>query len=153
MGWWRHPVPAAATRSGSGSDGCPISLGLMYRRIGLLATVVALLVAFLPSGANAADLPPGGSFLDDDYSAHQSAIEAIAAAGITKGCNPPLNNLFCPEAPVTRGQMAAFLVRALGLPATPSSPFTDSDGVFADDINRLAAAGITKGCNPPSNDR
>jgi hypothetical protein len=49
--------------------------------------------------------------------------------------------------------MAAFLVRALDLPLTTDSPFGDSDGVFEDDINRLAAAGITVGCNPPANDR
>lgn len=41
-------------------------------------------------------------------------IEALAAAGITGGCNvsPPL---YCPNAPVTRGQMAVFLSVALGL--------------------------------------
>jgi len=39
-------------------------------------------------------------------------VEWLAAAGITKGCNPPVNTLFCPSAYVTRGQMAAFLVRA-----------------------------------------
>ena len=41
-------------------------------------------------------------------------IEALVAAGITAGCDdsPPL---FCPDAAVTRKQMAAFLARALGL--------------------------------------
>jgi hypothetical protein len=42
-------------------------------------------------------------------------VEALAAAGITKGCNPPTNNLFCPNSAVTRAQMAVFLARALGL--------------------------------------
>jgi hypothetical protein len=41
-------------------------------------------------------------------------IESLAAAGITQGCNPPLNDRFCPDKSVTRGQMAAFLARALG---------------------------------------
>ncbi len=50
--------------------------------------------------------------------------------------------------------MAAFLNRALDLPATSEDFFVDDDdSVFEDDINRLAAAGITQGCNPPSNDR
>ncbi len=50
--------------------------------------------------------------------------------------------------------MAAFLVRALDLPATTAEFFTDvGDSVFEADINRLAVAGITKGCNPPENDR
>src|SRR5262249_39919763 len=41
-------------------------------------------------------------------------IEALAASGITGGCHgsPPK---YCPEAPVTRGQMAVFLAKALGL--------------------------------------
>lgn len=38
----------------------------------------------------------------------------LATAGITRGCNTPDNDLFCPEDPVTRGQLAAFLRRALG---------------------------------------
>ena len=36
----------------------------------------------------------------------------LADAGITKGCNPPANDRFCPDDRVTRGQMAAFLNRA-----------------------------------------
>ncbi len=97
-------------------------------------------------------LPPGGRFLDDDDIVHEPAIEAIAIEGITTGCNPPKSTAFCPSSPVTRGQMAAFLSRALALPGGGASPFTDDDGsVFEADISRLAAAGITKGCNPPDN--
>jgi hypothetical protein len=78
----------------------------------------------------------------------------MAVRGITKGCNPPTNDMFCPNASVTRGQMAAFLVRALGLTAGLDDPFTDDDdSIFETDIERLAAAGITKGCNPPENDQ
>ena len=40
-------------------------------------------------------------------------IRRLAAAGITRGCNPPDNDRFCPTDPVTRQQMAAFLARAL----------------------------------------
>jgi hypothetical protein len=39
-------------------------------------------------------------------------VEALAASGITAGCG---NGNFCPDAPLTRGQMAAFLAKALGL--------------------------------------
>ena len=74
--------------------------------------------------------------------------------GITRGCNPPANSRFCPERSVTRGQMAAFLVRALELPPASRDWFADDDAaVFEDDINRLAEAGITRGCNPPAGDR
>jgi hypothetical protein len=113
--------------------------------------LIAIAVMITAIATAAADLPPGGTFLDDDLSVHEGSIEAIAAAGITVGCNPPANTKFCPHDSVTREQMAAFLVRALGLPATSSSPFSDVDNIFTDDINRLAADGITLGCNPPAN--
>ncbi len=102
----------------------------------------------------AAVLPPGGSFVDDDGNIHEGAIEAIAAENITLGCNPPANDRFCPRDPVTRGQMAAFFVRALDLGPAGRDYFVDDEGsTFEDAINRLAAADITKGCNPPANDR
>ena len=40
-------------------------------------------------------------------------IEALKASGITGGCGTGTN--YCPGDPVTRGQMAVFLARALGL--------------------------------------
>ncbi len=80
-----------------------------------------------------------------------SEIEWLADGGITKGCNPPINDMFCPNDPVTRGQMAAFLNRALHLPASGNDVFSDDNtSVFQADINALAASGITKGCNPPT---
>jgi len=97
----------------------------------------------------------GTTFVDvpEDH-VFSTPIEWLAGAGITRGCNPPLNTRFCPDNPVTRGQMAAFLSRALPLPAGSGDPFTDDDAsVFEDDIERLAGAGITAGCNPPANDR
>jgi hypothetical protein len=113
----------------------------------VLAASVLMLV-----GVALAVLPPGGTFSDDNGNIHEPAIEAIAAEGITKGCNPPANTMYCPDGTVTRGQMAAFLNRALKLPATSTDFFTDdNDSVFEGDINRLAASGITKGCNPPAN--
>ena len=93
-------------------------------------------------------------FVDDDGSIFETDIEKLAAAGITRGCNPPINDEFCPDNSVTRGQMAAFLVRALGLTDTGTTDFVDDDGsIFETDIEKLAAAGITRGCNPPINDQ
>jgi Tol biopolymer transport system component len=97
--------------------------------------------------------PGSGSFVDDDGSVFEGDIEWLAATGITRGCNPPVNDRFCPNDPVTRGQMAAFLNRALDLDAG-SDTFTDTaESVFSGDIGALAAAGITRGCNPPDNTR
>jgi uncharacterized protein YkwD len=93
-----------------------------------------------------------GTFCDDDGSTFEPSIERMAAAGITNGCNPPANTNFCPNDYVTRGAMAAFLSRALELPAASDPGFGDDNGsAFEADIARLAAAGITNGCNPPAN--
>ncbi len=98
--------------------------------------------------------PPGGRFTDDDTSVFETDIERIAQAGITLGCNPPTNDRFCPDDTMTRGQMAAFLSRALQLTGEPTDRFADDDtSVFETDIERIAQAGITLGCNPPTNDR
>ncbi len=59
-----------------------------------------------PAVATFNDVPTGHIFFQ--------FIEALAASGVTGGCQqaPPL---FCPDSPVTRGQMATFLAKALGL--------------------------------------
>jgi hypothetical protein len=90
------------------------------------------------------------AFTDDDGSEFEADIDAISAAGITTGCAP---DIFCVDAPVTRGQMAAFIVRALNLPITDGTDtFSDDDAsVFEAEIEALAAAGITHGCDPPEN--
>ena len=66
--------------------------------------------------------------------------------GIISGCGI---GRFCPNDALSREQMAAFLVRALDLPPATRDYFTDDEGsTFADQINRLAESGITKGCTP-----
>ena len=49
--------------------------------------------------------------------------------------------------------MAAFLVRAMGYTNNGGGNlFTDDNSsIFENDIDRLATAGVTKGCNPPAN--
>ena len=124
------------------------------RTIIKLTVLLIVVASFSPPAAGAREVPPGGSFVDDDLSIHQSSIEAIAVAGITRGCNPPANTRFCPDDAVTRSQMAAFLARALDLPAAPPAGFADiSATLFRQDIDRLVASAITRGCNPPQNDR
>ncbi|MGH9380978.1 MAG: S-layer homology domain-containing protein [Thermoanaerobaculia bacterium] len=57
---------------------------------------------------------PANATFDDVPTTHLffRHIEALAASGITGGCG---GNNYCPNAPLTRGQMAAFLAKALGL--------------------------------------
>ena len=96
-----------------------------------------------------------GTFYDDEGSIFEANIESIASVGVTKGCNPPFNDRFCPGDVVTRETMAAFIVRALGLTENDHPGFSDvaPGSTFATDIGRLATAGITRGCNPPQNNR
>jgi hypothetical protein len=44
----------------------------------------------------------------------EDSIDNMAAAGIPRGCNPPINDNYCPDDLLTRGQTAAFFRRALG---------------------------------------
>jgi hypothetical protein len=94
-------------------------------------------------------------FDDDDGSIFEDDIEWLSAQGITKGCNPPANDMFCPTSYVTRGQMAASLVRALAYTDDGGGNlYVDDDGsIFEADIDRLGTAGVTRGCNPPTNDK
>ncbi len=88
------------------------------------------------------DLGPSGAFTDDDNSVHEVNINTIARVGITTGKTA---DDFGPTDSVTRGQMAAFLNRALGLPASSVDAFSDDDGTtFESDINAIAAVGITQ---------
>lgn len=83
-------------------------------------------------------------FGDDEASVHQYNIGAVAAAGIAAGCG---GDRFCPGAPVTRGQLATFLGRALGLaPDRGSDAFSDIAGnAHRGYINALARAGEIEG--------
>jgi hypothetical protein len=111
-----------------------------------------MMAAFL---ARAMALPAAkiDHFSDDNDSVFENDINRIADAGIAKGCNPPANTRFCPDDPVRRGQLAAFLVRAKGYTNNGGGNlFSDDNGsVFENDIDKLGTAGVTKGCNPPAN--
>jgi len=58
--------------------------------------------------------PPGTPTFNDVPPSHPfyQYIEALAASGITGGCG---GGNYCPDNPLTRGQMAVFLAKALGL--------------------------------------
>ncbi len=113
------------------------------------------MAAFLARALDLSTPADSDRFVDDDDSEFEADIEALADADITRGCNPPVNDRYCPDRPVTRGQMAAFLTRALNLNPPPDSDrFSDDDeSEFEADIEALSKAEITLGCNPPVNDQ
>ncbi|MCZ6519417.1 MAG: S-layer homology domain-containing protein, partial [Actinobacteria bacterium] len=92
--------------------------------------------------------PYVGQFRDDDSNIHRDNIAFIADLGTTRGCNPPFNDLYCPDRIISRGEMAAFIVRTLGLTDTGDKDWfsDDNDSEFETDINKIAAAGISTGC-------
>lgn len=71
------------------------------------------MAAFLVRSLGLTDDGGGNGFSDDDGLVFEDDIARLAAADITRGCNPPANDRFCPTQVVTREQMAAFLHRAL----------------------------------------
>ncbi|MGA7098354.1 MAG: S-layer homology domain-containing protein, partial [Acidimicrobiia bacterium] len=96
--------------------------------------------------------PPDGQFIDTAGSVFSASIQWLADQGITQGCNPPANTKYCPNDYVTRGQMAAFIVRAKGYSHIAADYFIDdNNNVFEGAINKLRTAGVTQGCNPPTN--
>ena len=77
-----------------------------------------------------------------------SQIEAVFSSGITAGCSTnPLS--YCPDAPITRAEMAVFIETSLGNPANVcTGQFNDvpPTNLFCGFIERLATDGITGGC-------
>lgn len=113
-----------------------------------MATFLARLV--VAGGATLPSAPPD-AFGDDDGSRHEPNIDRVAAAGIMGGV---AEGRFGPSRPVTRGQMARYLVRAYDhaagrqLPDAPDA-FNDDTGQREEpDINRAAAVGFASGIGP-----
>jgi len=134
----------------------------------LAGALVASVIAFGPVPARATNgvadhLPTGtacagaasksAGFLDTLGLFAESSIDCLAYYGITRGTAP---NIFTPDSPVTRWQMALFLVRAAPLAGIDVSPpadqgFLDIGGLGSgaqDAINQLASLGITRGTSP-----
>ena len=109
------------------------------RRLLIGATALAVMLpAIAIAGDRFTDVPDTDPFHTD--------IGWLADAGVTAGCNPPANDEFCPEDPVKRKQMAAFMRRfAVYLGAedgiVDSADDADTlDGVQANEIVRAAAS-------------
>ena len=107
-------------------------------------------------GASFLPAPATGTAFPDVPASNPFArwIEELAREGVTGGCG---GGLYCPDNPVTRQQMAVFLLKTLnGSTYLPDPCAGDFDDVpcpsqFADWIEDLAGRSITGGCSvtPP----
>lgn len=99
-------------------------------------------------------LPGGPSPFQDVSGTHAAAVNRLSNAGIAQGVEP---GRFDPLSPVTRGQMALFIARALDIlddgelngsappPAESGSGFPDLQSVHRDAVDRLAGVGVVQG--------
>ncbi len=119
--------PAIASITTQGFGGCSLwtggFVGVTVVNLSTTYTVrVNLPVSFLGVGFRAVRIfyslqvspAPGFASFNDVPTSHPlfQYVEALYASGITAGCG---GGNFCPGMAVTRGQMAAFLAKALGL--------------------------------------
>src|SRR3546814_14383291 len=82
-------------------------------------------------------------FTDDETSPFEASINRLAAQGISLGRTA---TTYAPGDLVTRGQMASFLARALGLTGGAGLDlFPDAAPAHGESIDALAVAGLTAG--------
>jgi hypothetical protein len=129
------------TQAFPASGSVPLTLGegtnTVVYAVGTLGTDFKLLADVVDG------LGEAGAFADIAGSVHKTNIGIIKRLEITHGTTASTYN---PNDPITRGQMAAFLQRALNLPASTVDYFTDDESsIFENDINAIAAFGITRG--------
>jgi hypothetical protein len=117
--------------------------------VGILGSNYELLKLFAAGSNLGSDPLPGSTlnrFADVDQSSYYApAVAWLASSGITNGTS---TTTFSPDAPVTRGQMAAFLYRYAGEPiGLPDNPFADvpPSAYFAEPVDWLSDQGITTG--------
>jgi soluble lytic murein transglycosylase-like protein len=116
----------------------------MIKKLWGVGIVFVLMTFAMPAMADSPEADGLGPFADVDGSVHENDVAALWAADITSGCE---EWLYCPDEPVSRGEMAAFLARALELPRSDDASFVDTVGSqFGADIQAIADAGITAGC-------
>ncbi len=134
-------ITVTGNASGTGDGEAFYSVGpnaASTRRIGTIS--IAGRIFTVLQGGRFNDVPPSHPFHD--------FIGKLSARGVTAGCG---GGNYCPGLPVSRGQMAVFIIQALGetdLPTPTSQRFADvpPSHPFFKFIDRVAALNITSGC-------
>jgi hypothetical protein len=143
-----HPYVETLVRAGI-SSGC--HGGNFCRDLALPRKQMAVLLLRSKLGAGHVPPPATGTVFGDVPASDPYAawIEELADLGITGGCG---NGNFCPDNPVTRRQMAAFLLKtkydSTYVPPPASGIFADvpAGDPFAPWVEQLYAEGVTGGC-------
>ena len=131
--WFRQPKNASPVVINnvvlsSGTPGCVVTTGTFAAQtidnvansynievfMGATDGTISLLSARVRYKLQVSAAPATATFPTDVPTSHPffQYVEALAASGVTSGCG---TGLYCPDQPVTRGQMAVFLAKALGL--------------------------------------
>ncbi len=108
------------------------------------------MAAFVYRYLEMADTGEPSPYIDTDDHAFAVEITAITEAGIGFGCG---EFDYCPDAPLTRQEMARFLVGTFDIPllGSPSGIFDDiAANPFAEYIEAIEAVGVTLGCTDTS---
>jgi hypothetical protein len=112
-------------------------------------------VFVLKAKEGAAFIPPAATGVFNDVPAADPFapwIEELFRRGVVAGCTAPGGPNYCPDDPVLRQQMAAFLLRTLEgaayVPPGCTGVFDDvpCPGLFTDFVEELAAREIAAGC-------
>ncbi len=147
---WQHIQALYARGITQGCDTTPL---LFCPEASVTRAQMAVFLVRASHGVAFAPPAPTGHFGDVPPSYWAAAwIEQLAADGVTSGCSL-VPAFFCPEASVTRAEMAVFLVRAIhGLgfvPPPATGVFVDVEATYwaAGWIEQLATDGVTSGCN------
>ncbi|MBZ5535409.1 MAG: FG-GAP-like repeat-containing protein [Acidobacteriia bacterium] len=133
-------IPSGATGSGNGTINYTVDSHSNPTSRGGIITIGTTSLTVL-QGAQFADVPAGYMFYEQ--------IGKLSARGVTTGCG---GGNYCPDASVTREQMAIFIEHALGVmtapPATQQTFEDVSTTAFSYPfIEDFAARGITAGCS------
>jgi len=140
---WVAALPTVPAGSGAAQFAAEPNLGPLPRTASI--SIAGQWIQVLQTSPNPVEVFPDVPTTDPYF----NYIWLMKANGITSGCG---STGYCPGAPVTRGQMAVFIIRALmgdTFPHQQTPYFTDvpaSNSLFAY-VQKMRELGITSGCS------